>query len=681
MSSLNTSPEQRIAELRDQIHFHNTQYHELDQPVIADAEYDSLVRELAALEELHPDLRVADSPTQTVGSSPSIQFAPVTHLSPMMSLDNATDLAELQSWKERMHRYIAANPRFSCELKLDGLAVSLLYRSGILERAATRGNGVVGEDITINVRTIANLPQRLNDAPELLEVRGEIFMPVSSFQSLNERQAKAGDRLFANPRNAAAGSLRQKDPSITATRNLAFTAYQLGKVEGGPKFSHHSEAMDFLKNLSIPTSDQTRVMEGLEQVYEYCQNWQNQRHTNDFEIDGVVIKVDSLAQQMELGSTSKAPRWAVAFKFPPEERTTLLRDIMVSIGRSGKATPFAVLEPVFVGGSTVRLATLHNEDQVALKDVRPGDTVFVRKAGDVIPEVVGPVLALRLPESTPWQFPVECPECGSRLERNEGESDTFCLNPECPKQIEQRIVHFVSRSAMDIDHLGERTIQLFIAEGLLKDAAGIYNLDWARVAELEGFGATSIENLQKAIEDSKSRPLDRLLVGLGIRHLGATGSKLLAAAFGHMDRLLAATSEQIAAVDGIGSVIADSVYESLRSEEYRLLVERLRESDVNFTGPPPPTEEQTLKGMSVVVTGTLEGFSREGALEAIKARGGRAPGSVSGKTNCLVLGDSPGVAKLRKAEALGIPILNEAQFRRLLQTGEIPGTTSEPEIC
>jgi DNA ligase (NAD+) len=672
MSIQETSPEQRITELRRQIRFHNEQYHELDEPVIADAEYDALVRELAALEELHPDLRVADSPTQTVGSSPSEQFAPIAHLSPMMSLDNATDLQELQSWKERMHRYIAANPKFSCELKLDGLAVSLLYRNGLLERAATRGNGVVGEDITVNVRTIQNVPHKLVGAPEMLEVRGEIFMPVSSFESLNQRQALAGDRLFANPRNAAAGSLRQKDPSVTAQRNLAFTAYQLGKIAGGPQFPSHSEAMQFLREMTLPVSEQTRVLENLEQVHEYCQHWQEQRHTNDFEIDGVVIKVDNLAQQMELGTTSKAPRWAVAYKFPPEERTTVLRDIMVSIGRSGKATPFAVLEPVFVGGSTVRLATLHNEDQVALKDVRPGDTVFVRKAGDVIPEVVGPVMALR-PEGLPaWQFPESCPECRGRLERTEGESDTFCVNADCPKQLEQRIVHFVSRSAMDIDHLGERTIQLFITEGLLKDAADIYSLDWGRIATLEGFGTTSVENLKKAIEDSKSRPLDRLLVGLGIRHLGTTGSKLLASAFGHMDPLMAADSEQIAAVDGIGPIIAESVHETLQDKEFRTLIERLTEAGVNLTGPPPPTEEQTLKGMSIVVTGTLVDFSRDGAVEAVKARGGRSPGSVSGKTNCLVLGESPGAAKLKKAEKLGIPILNESQFKELLETGDIP---------
>jgi DNA ligase (NAD+) len=672
MSSQQVSPEDRIAELRQQIHFHNKQYHELDAPEIADAEYDALVRELASLEELHPDLIIADSPTQTVGSTPSEQFAPVTHLSPMMSLDNATDMEELQSWQERMNRYIAANPRFSCELKLDGLAVSLLYRHGKLERAATRGNGVVGEDITINVRTIGNVPHQLAAAPELLEVRGEIFMPVSSFESLNKAQAEAGDRLFANPRNAAAGSLRQKDPSVTARRNLAFTAYQLGKVEGGPSLKLHSDGIAYLKKLGLPVSEHSRVVENLDEVYDYCQKWQNNRHTNDFEIDGVVVKVDSLSQQLELGATSKAPRWAVAYKFPPEERTTLLRDIMVSIGRSGKATPFAVLEPVFVGGSTVRLATLHNEDQVALKDVRPGDTVFVRKAGDVIPEVVGPVMSLRPAGLLAWKFPSECPACGGRLERKDGESDTFCINASCPKQIEQRIVHFVGRSAMDIEHLGERTIQLFIEIGLLNDAADIYSLDWSKVSRLEGFGTTSIENLQTAIEASKTRPLDRLLVGLGIRHLGNTGSKLIAQAFGHMDRLMEASSEEIAEVDGIGTVIAESVWAFMQEEENRELLQRLREAGLNFTGPPPPTEEQTLKGMSVVVTGTLEGFSREGATEAIKARGGKAPGSVSGKTSCLVLGESPGAAKLKKAEQLGLPILNEAQFEELLRTGEIP---------
>lgn len=671
-SSLN--PAERAEQLRTEIAYHNRRYHELDDPEIADAEYDALVRELAALEEQHPDLRVPDSPTASVGSAPSALFAPVEHLSPMMSLDNATSLEELSAWSKRMERYIEAGADCVCELKLDGLAVSLLYRDGELERAATRGDGRVGEDITANVLTVAAIPHRLKLAspPPLLEVRGEIFMPVSSFQSLNDRQARAGAKLFANPRNAAAGSLRQKDSSITAERNLSFYAYQLGAMEGGPTFTHHAETLTFLKEAGFPVSEATSVLRGLEEIHAYCMRWQANRHANDFEIDGVVIKVDNLAQRLELGATSKAPRWAIAYKFPPEERTTLLRDIMVSIGRSGKATPFAVLEAVFVGGSTVRLATLHNEDQVALKDVRPGDTVIVRKAGDVIPEVVGPVLSLR-PEGLPaWVFPPSCPECGAALQRQEGESDTFCVNADCPKQLEQRIAHFASRGAMDIENLGERTVQLFMQHDLLSDIADIYELNWEKVSQLEGFGKTSVANLQRAISASKDRPLANLLIGLGIRHLGTTGSRVLAAAFGHLDRLLEATREEIAAVEGIGGVIAESVFEFLAQPSNRQLLDRLRLAGLNFQGPEASTLAQTLTGMSVVVTGTLEGFSREGAEEAIKARGGKSPGSVSKKTNALVLGEAPGAAKISKARELGIPVLDEAGFVHLLETGALP---------
>lgn len=665
--------EQRIEQLRAQINYHNTQYHELDTPVISDSEYDALIRELAALEELHPDLKTADSPTQAVGSAPSAQFAPVRHLTPMMSLDNVTSLEELQAWSERMTRYIESNPVMSCELKFDGLAVSLLYRDGLLERAATRGNGQVGEDITVNVKTIAAVPHRLTGSPpSLVEVRGEIYMPKSSFEFLNKKQAEAEERLFANPRNAAAGSLRQKDPAITASRQLSFFAYQLGTVEGGPAIARHSETLDFLREAGLPVNQHSIVAENLDAVHQFCLHWQEHRHTNDYEIDGVVIKVDSLAQQAELGFTSKAPRWAVAYKFPPEERTTLLRDIMVSIGRSGKATPFAVLEPVFVGGSTVRLATLHNQDQVALKDVRPGDTVFVRKAGDVIPEVVGPVMALRPEGLPPWSFPLNCPECGGDLVRQESESDTYCVNSECPKQAEQKIVHFASRGAMDIEFLGERTVQLFLNLGLIKDAADLYRLDYDRILALDGFGSISVENLKKALEASKQKPLSNLLIGLGIRHLGVTGSRLLAQAFGHMDQLMEARAEEIAAVDGVGPIIAESVAAFLAEEHNRDLILRLKTAGLNMEGPPPSTEEQTLKGMSVVVTGTLQDFSRDGATEAIKSRGGKAPGSVSAKTTAVVLGENPGAAKLTKAEALKIPILNEEQFKTLLETGRLP---------
>lgn len=653
----------RVAELRSLIEYHNIRYHQQDDPEISDAEYDELVRELKRLDP-HSEL--------TVGAAPSELFTPVTHLTPMMSLDNAMSFEELAAWGKRMERYIDSNVEYVTELKMDGLAVSMLYENGRLVRAATRGDGRVGEDITLNVHQIRSVPRQLTgSAPVLLEVRGEIFMPVSSFKSLNEQQAAQGERLFANPRNAAAGSLRQKDPSITAGRSLSFFAYQLAHLEGGPTFTHHGQTLDYLRALGLPVNATTQIQNSLQKVYEFCQHWQANRHANDYEIDGVVVKVNDLAQRQELGSTSKAPRWAVAFKFPPEERNTLLKDIMVSIGRSGKATPFAVLEPVFVGGSTVKLATLHNQDQVALKDVRPGDTVIVRKAGDVIPEVVGPVLARRPPDLPPWEFPLHCPECGAQLARSPGESDTYCTSAHCPKQLEQRIVHFASRGCMDIENLGERTVKLFMGLGLLNDVGDIYNLDYERIRRLDGFGEVSVTNLKNGIEASKQRPLANLLTGLGIRHLGATGSRVLAQAFGHLDRLLEASETDIAATEGVGGVIARSVYEFFQQPANRELIERFRQAGVNFSGPERSTLPQTLQGMSIVVTGTLAGFSREGAEEAIKERGGKSPGSVSKKTNAVVLGDAPGAAKINKARELGIPVLNEEQFLKLLETGQI----------
>lgn len=670
-----TTDAQRVQELRLLIAYHNERYHLLDQPEISDAEYDELVRELTRLESEHPELQSQDSPTQKVGSAPSELFTPVTHLTPMMSLDNVTSEEELGAWAKRMERYIDSNVEYVCELKMDGLAVSMLYEEGQLVRAATRGDGRVGEDITLNVEQIRSVPQRLklSPPPPLLEVRGEIYMPVSSFRQLNEAQAAAGERLFANPRNAAAGSLRQKDPSITAGRNLAFFAYQLAHLEGGPNFRAHRETLEYLGSAGLPVNSTTAIQPSLEKVYEFCQHWQKNRHANDYEIDGVVVKVNDLDQRRELGATSKAPRWAVAFKFPPEERNTKLLDIMVSIGRSGKATPFAVLEPVFVGGSTVKLATLHNQDQVALKDVRPGDTVIVRKAGDVIPEVVGPVLSLRPPELPAWQFPTHCPECGGPLQRTAGESDTFCTSTSCPKQLEQHIVHFASRTCMDIEHLGERTVQLFLSLGLIRGLADIYTLDYERIRQLEGFGEVSVNNLRQAIEASKTRPLSNLLSGLGIRHLGATGARVLAKSMGHLDKIMASTREEIAIVEGIGEVIAGSVVDFFGQEGNRALIEAFRQAGLNFQGPQASTLPQTLVGLAVVVTGTLEGFSREGAEEAIKERGGKSPGSVSKKTTAVVVGDAPGAAKLNKARELGIPILDEAQFVQLLETGQLPG--------
>ncbi|HET6793333.1 MAG TPA: NAD-dependent DNA ligase LigA, partial [Acidimicrobiales bacterium] len=607
----------RAEELRAVIGHHDVLYHQLDQPEISDADYDALVRELRAIEEAHPDLVVADSPTQQVGAAPSPLFAPVVHRVPMMSLDNAFSLEEMEAWAKRMDRYISGQVSFVCELKIDGVAMALTYEDGVLTRAATRGDGRVGEDVTANVRTVKVIPERLelDPAPALMEVRGEIYMPAASFEELNRRQEEIGGRMFANPRNSAAGSLRQKDASITASRDLSFWAYELVGAgdRDGPGLPTHSATLDLLRRAGLPVNPAIQVLDSLAAVHDFCRRWEEHRHDLDYEIDGVVVKVDDLAQRAELGHTSKAPRWAIAYKFPPEERTTLLKGIMVSIGRSGKATPFAQLEPVFVGGSTVGLATLHNEDQVRLKDVRPGDTVIVRKAGDVIPEVVGPVTSLRPEGLEEWRFPSTCPSCGGPLVRLEGESDTYCTNADCPAQRVQRIVHFASRGAMDIEGLGEQRAQQIIEAGLVSDPSDLYHLDRHAFLSLEGFADVSADNLVAAIDASRSRPLANLLVGLGIRHLGGTGSTVLARSVGHLDAIMAATPDELAAIEGIGPVIARSVHEFFASEHNRTVIEKLRQGGVNFAGPAAPALAQTLVGKSVVVTGTLSGFSRDGA--------------------------------------------------------------------
>ncbi len=666
-------PAGRAEELRALIAHHDVRYHQLDEPEISDADYDALVRELAAVEEAHPDLRTPASPTQKVGAAPSALFAPVEHRAPMMSLDNATSLDELLAWGKRMERFISGDVDYVCELKIDGVAISLLYEDGRYARAATRGDGRVGEDVTANVATIADVPERLavDAPPRVLEVRGEVYMPTSAFEELNKRQAEEGGRLFANPRNAGAGSLRQKDARVTAGRRLGFWAYQVGHVEGGPSFTRHSETLRHLGDAGFPVNPAIAVLGSLDEVHSFCRRWQEHRHDVDYEIDGVVVKVDDLAQRLELGSTSKAPRWAIAYKFPPEERTTRLNDIMVSIGPSGRATPFAVLEPVFVGGSTVGVATLHNEDQVRAKDVRVGDTVVVRKAGDVIPEVVGPVLSLRPPGLPEWRFPPSCPSCGEPLVRAEGASDTFCTNVDCPAQRARRIEHFASRGAMDIAGLGERTVRLFLEHGLVSDAADVYTLDFDRVRALERFGEVSVGNLEQAIEASKQRPLANLLVALAIPHVGGTGARVLAGALGHLDRIVSASVDELAAVEGVGPVIAESVQQFFASERNRAMVDKLRAAGVNFAGPGAPDVAQTLAGMSVVITGTLERWPREAAEEAVKARGGKAPGSVSKKTTAVVVGEAPGAAKLGRAAELGVPVIDEDAFERLLETGRL----------
>ncbi|MGI8664316.1 MAG: NAD-dependent DNA ligase LigA [Acidimicrobiales bacterium] len=678
--------ESRVLDLRAVLEHHSRRYYDDDDPEISDAAFDDLLRELKALEEQFPELVTPDSPTQRVGGAVSAQFSEVRHRLPMMSLDNAFSFEELVAWGERLERRLGSEGTgvaFVCELKIDGFAISLTYERGRLVRAATRGDGRVGEDMTANIRTVEAVPKQLTLAkgetpPDLVEVRGEVYMPIAAFERLNERQQAAGARIFANPRNSAAGSVRQKDASITASRELAMWTYQLGAVEGGPALRTHTETLEWMRGLGLPVNPEITAVGGLGEVYELCGHWQEHRHDLPYEIDGVVVKVDDLRLRDELGATSKAPRWAVAYKFAPEEKTTLLKDIMVSIGRTGKATPFAVLEPVFVGGSTVQMATLHNQDQVAVKDVRPGDTVIVRKAGDVIPEVVGPVLAERPRRLPKWRFPTACPVCSGPLVRLEGESDTFCTNLECEGQRWARIVHFASRGAMDIEGFGERTVSLFLDRGLIHDPGDIYAIDFEGVRGLEGYGDISVANLEAAIETSKQRPLANLIVGLGIRHAGGTISRILAAAFAHIDALIAAPADEIAAVEGVGPIIARSVHEFFLNEGNREVIEKLRAAGVNLIGPDKPTLPQTMAGKVVVVTGSLESFSRDGAEEAIKDRGGKAPGSVSKKTTAVVVGESPGAAKLTRAEELGIPILDEQSFQDLLETGELPsGERSE----
>lgn len=675
----------RAAELRATIEYHNGRYHRDDAPEIADAEYDALVRELRAIEDAHPELVAADSPTSQVGAAPSALFTTVVHARPMMSLDNVFSADELRAWAERLAPVLPEDTAFVCELKIDGLAISLVYESGRLVQAATRGDGTTGEDVTANVATITAIPHEISASdglPERLEVRGEVYMPTSAFTALNQRQAAAGERLFVNPRNSAAGSLRQKDPGVTASRALSFWAYQLGPVttvDGSePEWTHgHLSSLAWLGARGFPVNPERRRVTSIDEVVDYCTYWQEHRHQLDYEIDGVVVKIDDTALQTRLGSTARAPRWAIAVKFPPEERSTKLIDIEVSIGRTGKATPFAVLEPVFVGGSTVGLATLHNEDQVRAKDVRPGDTVMVRKAGDVIPEVVGPVVVAGVERAAPWAFPTHCPVCAGPLKRWEGESDTFCVNVDCPGQRVQRIAHFASRSAMDIEGLGEQRIQLFVDEGLLGDVADLYSLSGDQLLGREGFGELSVANLLGAIDESRQRPLSRVLIGLGIRHLGQVGSVALARTFTTVGAVMAADEAELAAIDGVGPVIAASVRHWFSSERNRDIIARLAAAGLSMEEPvgiegASGELEQTLLGKSVVVTGTLPGFDREAAEAAVVARGGKSPGSVSKKTFALVVGESPGASKVSKAEAAGVPIVSGEDFVLLLETGEIP---------
>ncbi len=668
-----SDPAGRAAELRELIHHHNHRYYVLDEPEVSDAEYDTLLRELQAIEEAHPELITPDSPTQRVGAPVGDAFAPVTHRLRMFSLDNAVSIEKLEAWQARLARVLGREPSgYVCELKIDGLAVSITYEGGRLVQAATRGDGVTGEDVTANVRTIEAVPLILRGDPApLMEVRGEIYMPVSAFEELNARQAELGERPYVNPRNTAAGSVRQKDPAKTAERKLSIWVYQLGHVEAGPAFTSHWESMEWLRDLGLRVNPANRLVPDLASVEAYVAEALAHRHANDFETDGVVIKVDSLADQAEAGFTAKSPRWAVAYKMPPEEKTTLLRDIQINVGRTGAVTPFAVLEPVFVGGVSVTNATLHNEGELQRKDVRIGDTVIVRRAGDVIPEVVGPVESLRPPGAEVWHMPATCPFCGNPIVLPEGEAKAKCTGGfACPSRLREYLFHFASRGGMDIEGLGYKTVDLLLSEGVISDPADIFTLDPDTLLGYEGWGEVSVRNLMAAIEDAKDRPVGRLITALGIPLVGGTVARTLARKYRSVPALMTAGEEDIVTIEGIGPEIARSVAEWSADPENQRLVQKLADAGVRLEDPEPEASPlaEVLSGVSVVVTGTLEGFSRDGAKQAVEERGGKVVGSVSKKTTAVVAGANPG-SKLVKAQELGVPVLDEAAFVRLLAEG------------
>ncbi len=669
-----TKPEDRVEELRQAIREHAHRYYILDDPTVSDVQFDALVAELRELEAAHPGLATDDSPTQRVGTPIGDLFAPVEHLRPLFSLDNAESEADLQAWRQRLVRQLGGDPSaYSCELKVDGLAVVLTYRDGNLISGATRGDGTTGEDITANLRTIDSIPRRLQSAapPSLLEVRGEVYLPYEAFNELNRRQAENDDRLFANARNAAAGSVRQKDPAITASRGIDIWVYQLGLIEGGPDLSSHTETMDYLGSLGFKVNPASQRVESLEEVMAYVSEAEESRHDEAYQTDGVVVKVDSLTEQDRLGFTSKAPRWAIAYKFPPEEQVTLLKDIAINVGRTGAATPFAVLEPIFVGGATVGLATLHNQDQVALKDVRIGDQVIVRRAGDVIPEVVGPVVAVRTGKEKVWSMPTDCPFCGNPIVRPEGEAVARCTGGyECPSRLREWLFHFSGRGGMDIEHMGYKTIDMLLVEGLVQDAADLFNFDVDQLKGREGWGEISVNNLKAAISEAKQRPLPRLLTALGIRHVGGTMARALIRHFGGLPALMDASEEEISAISGVGQAIASAVVEWAGDPANQELVGKLGAAGVKLVEDVDDSATgNLLEGATFVISGTVEGFTREEAQAAIEARGGKATGSVSGRTTALIVGEAPGASKTQKAEELGVPIIDGATFRRLLDEG------------
>lgn len=664
--------EERYWELLSELREHNYRYHVLDAPVIDDNAYDTMYRELLDLEQEHPELMDTASPSSRVGGPVDDAFGAVTHRERMFSLDNAMDPAELDAWHDRLVRSLGRSPSaYSCELKIDGLAVSLTYQDGELVRASTRGDGSVGEDVTANVRTIRSVPLVLRgESPPVMEVRGEIYLPVSEFDALNKRQAEEGKPPYINPRNTAAGSVRQKNPAITASRNLGTWIYQLGYVEGGPELTTHTEQMDWLSDLGLRINPANRTVDSFDAVKKYVAQATEHRHDRDYETDGIVVKIDSLADQREVGFTARSPRWAIAYKLPPEEKTTVLTSIEINVGRTGAVNPYAVMEPVFVGGVTVTNATLHNEGEIHRKDVRPGDTVIVRRAGDVIPEVVGPVKELRPRGRRKWHMPKNCPYCGNPIVLPEGQAKARCTGGyACPSRLREYLYHFASRGAMDIEGLGYKTVHSLLELGLIEDPADIYRLTADDLLSIEGWGEISATNLLAAIEASKHQPLARLVFGLGIDHVGSTVAAQLARRFGSLDALMTVDADTIESIDGIGPEISGSVVTWANDPDNQDLVSRLAHAGVSVEDEAVANEtEQTLTGVTVVITGTLDGFTRESAKAAVLGRGGKVTGSVSSRTAALIAGDNAG-SKLAKAESLGVPVLTVEAFERLLEQG------------
>lgn len=663
----------RMTELINEIRDHQFKYYVLDQPTVSDAQFDDLLRELQSLEDKNPELREADSPTQHVGGGFSTQFEQRDHIEKMMSLDNVFDSEELAQWFDRVEKEIQ-QPQYLCEVKVDGLAINLTYQNGVLVRGLTRGNGVTGEDVTLNVKTIRNLPHQLKGEalPSLIEVRGEVFFPIAAFNELNDSLEEAGKQLFANPRNGAAGSLRQKDPRVTASRPLSVVVHGVGAREG-IAFESQSTAYEMLKSLGLPTSDRFKVCGTRAEVEKFIQFYADHRHDVEHEIDGVVIKVDSISQQQQLGFTSRAPKWAIAYKYPPEEVTTVLLDIKVSVGRTGRVTPFAYMEPVKVAGSTVTNATLHNAEEIVRKGVLIGDTIVIRKAGDVIPEVLGPVLDKRKGTERAFMMPTHCPECGDELRAmSQGDVDIRCPNTQsCPAQLRERIYYIGSRAALDIDVLGYEAAIALLDAKIIKDESDLFDLTAKKLAtsdfftKKDGTPAANVDKLLAALEEAKTRPLWRTLVALSIRHVGPTAAQGLATALGSVKAISEASAQELADIDGVGQIIAESIVEWFGVKWHKEIIEKWEKAGVCMIVQQSEQLPQTLAGLTFVVTGGLESFTRDGISETIAGHGGKASSSVSKKTDYVLVGSDPG-SKLAKAQELGVPVIDEARFKELL---------------